>query len=135
MPVYQSAEQLYETLMLLFEGVHTQDSAAALAVSKSRLIIRLRLSSPTAQVVINGRKNPPDIVYESTSLRPDLDVDLSADTLHRILLAELPLGKAIANKQMKVRGPVWKSFVLEGIFRGGQTLYPQILSKVGLNDP
>ena len=69
MPVYQSAEQLYETLMLLFESVHTQDPAAALAVSKSRLIIRLRLSSPNAEVVINGRKNPPDIVYGSTSLR------------------------------------------------------------------
>jgi hypothetical protein len=135
MPVYRNAEQLYDVLKLLFGRVHALDPEAAYAVSKSRLIVRLRLASPTAEVVINARKNPPEITYGNSSLRPDLDVDLTADALHHILLAELPLRKAIASKQMKVRGPVWKSFVLEGIFRSGQTLYPQILSEIGLNDP
>lgn len=131
MSVYHNAEQLYDVLKLLFGRVHALDPEAAHAVSKSRLIVRLRLASPTAEVVINGRKNPPEITYGNSSLRPDLDVDLTADALHHILLAELPLRKAIASKQMKVRGPVWKSFVLEGIFRSGQTLYPQILSELG----
>ena len=135
MTVYQSSQQLIGALQLLFGRVHARDPEAANAVSKSRLIIRLQLSAPSAQVVINGRKQPPEITYGSNSLRPDLDVDLSADALHFILLGELSLGKAISSKQMKVRGPIFKSFVLEGIFRSGQALYPQILSEIGLNSP
>ena len=112
MTSYQSSEQLLQVLKLLFGRVNTQNPEAADAVSKARLIIRLSLHEPAAEVVINGRKRPPEITYGPSSLRPDLDVDLSADALHNILLGELPLSKAVSSKQMKARGPIWKSFVL-----------------------
>jgi len=132
MAVYKNSDQLNASLRVLFEHVHRQDPAAAEAVSKSKLIIRLRFNSPTAEVVINGRKNPPHVTYGPSPLRPDLDVDLVADAFHRILLAELPLSKALANGQMKVRGPIWKSFVLEGIFHSCQAIYPAMVSEMGI---
>jgi hypothetical protein len=132
MAIYKTSQQLSKSLQLLFERVYQQDPAAAEAVSKSNLIIRLRLSAPKAEVVINGRKNPPQITYGNSSLKPDLDVDLTADALHYILLGELPLGKALANGQMKVHGPVWKSFVLANIFHSGQAIYPALAGEIGL---
>ena len=106
------------------------DPQVAKQVSHARLIIRLRMTDPPAEVLINGRKDLPQIFYGSTTLRPDLDIELPAEIFHRIMLAELPLGRALASGQMKVRGPIWKSFVLQEIFQSGQREYPQVLKSI-----
>jgi len=130
MDIYQDSERLYQVLRRLFTQVESQNPGAGDAISKARLILRLRTSDPITEVTINGRRNPPQIIYGTSPLRPDLEVVMSARALHAILLAELPLGKAVSNRQVKVRGPVWKSFVLEGIFQSGQAIYPQILAEI-----
>jgi hypothetical protein len=126
MPVYQNPEQLYLNMQQLFDQLASKDGSAAEAVANSRLMIRLHTYAPEAEILINGRKNPVDITYGASKLRPDLDFLLSADALHYILLGELSLKRALTSGQLKVRGPAFKSFVLEGIFRQGQELYPQI---------
>jgi len=127
MPYYDDSGHLLRNLKSLFERIRIEEPEATRAVSDSRLIIRLKFSSPQAEIVINGRHNPVQVYYNSGSLRPDLDISLPADALHKILLAELSLKKALASGQMSVRGPVFKTFALEDIFRKGQALYPQIL--------
>lgn len=131
MPVYSSGELLQSTLHLLFHRVG-QDPQAVKAVVGSKLILRLRISAPVAEVVVNGRKNPPEIRYEKTTLRPDLEIELSADALHRILSGELRLSSAVAARQLIVRGPIFKTFVFEEIFHSAQRYYPEVLAEVGL---
>jgi hypothetical protein len=133
MPVFTDSNQLNSCLKELFTRVGEKNPDATRQVSTSHLVIRLRLVSPDAEVVINGRKDPAQIIYGGTSLRPDLDVQMSADTMHAILLAKLPLGKAFAGGQMKVRGLVMRSFVMEDVFHSGQAIYPQILREQGVN--
>jgi hypothetical protein len=130
--VYKNSEQLYDSMKLLFSRVTEKDSAAATKFAAARLIIRMRILDHAAEVVINGRKNPPQATYGASSLRPDLDIELKADALHQILLGELPLGKAVGTNQIKLRGPVWKSFVLADLFHDGQDVYPQVLREMGL---
>ena len=133
MAFYRDSDQLYNSLSMLFERIHSQGDSSAQAVSASRLVIRLRMTAPAGVVLINGRKSPPQITFGNIHMQPDLDIDLPADSLHAILLTELSLKKALVSGQMKVRGPVWKSYVLEDIFRQGQMLYPQVLKDQGLN--
>ncbi len=125
MSVYADSEQLTRVLRALFERV-SQDPAAVKALVEARLIIRLQTSDPAAVVVLNGRKNPPQLSYSVNGLMPDLDVQTSADALHQILGREMRLRAAVATRQIQVRGPVWKSFVLEAIFRSAQALYPEV---------
>lgn len=129
MPVYKSSEQLSEKLQTLFDRIGSQDPQAGEAVVKSRLLIRLRTTNPTVEILVNGRTNPVRITYGETKLNPDLDIELAADVLHKILMDELSLKKAFTGGKLKVRGPVMKSFVLEGIFRQGQEYYPQIFEE------
>jgi len=126
MPVFQTSEHLTRVMQALFDQVG-QDSAAIRALVKSHLIIRLRITDPQALVEINGRKNPPQLSYAASALQPDLDIQVSADTLDKILRRELRLSAAVAARQLSVHGPVWKSFVLESIFRSAQALYPKVL--------
>jgi putative sterol carrier protein len=130
MPIYPNSEILQTTLNNLFHRVG-QDPEAVKSVVSSKLILRLNVSAPAADVLINGRKNPPSISYGKTTLRPDLEISLSADALHQILLGELRLSSAVASKQLVVKGPIFKSFVFEDIFHSAQAIYPSLLKEMG----
>lgn len=131
MPVYANSDQLYQNLKVLFNRIQAQDPASNQSLLAARIVIRILCTQPAGEVWIDGRRPPVQISYQRSALRPDLDVELSADTLHQILLAELPLRKALGSGQMKVRGPLWKLPALEGILHRGQAMYSQVLREFG----
>jgi putative sterol carrier protein len=133
MAIYQDSQQLYDSMKTFFRRIGEEYPSAAGEVSKAKLIIRLSTSAPPTAITLNGRKTPPEVSYGDSTLRPDLAIDLTAEALHYILLGELSLTKALASGQLKVSGPVWKSFVLEGVFHHGQAIYPQILKEMGMD--
>jgi len=133
MPVYTSSDQLYSALKLLFSRVAEEDASAASTVTKSKLIMRMRTSSPVTEICFNGRQKPLQIIYGASSLRPDIELELPADLLHGILLSEITLRKAYASGKIKLRGPIWKAFVFDNIFHAGQMVYPQVLREQNIN--
>jgi hypothetical protein len=132
MPIYQTTEQLYACAQQLFERIQRDDPEAARPLQASRLAIRLKVREPNGEILINGRSRPLITHFGSNSTRPDLDIELSGDTLHQILLGQLAIAKALGSKQLKAKGPVWKAAVLADLFRQGQTIYPDILREQGL---
>lgn len=139
MPKYLTTGQLGEVLQALFARVQAQGPQALESLTRSKMIIRLNISQPVvmkpdAVVVINGRTQVPQVTYEKTILRPDLDVDLSSESLHFILTGELRLSKALAQGLMRVRGNVLKSKVLEDILHLCQAEYPQVLMELDQGD-
>ena len=133
MAVFRDSEQLNTVLKSLFSFIKEDDPESVKSVSSAHLIIRLHIKQPEAEVWINGRKNPVAAEYGKSSLRPDLDVELNADAFHQIMQGTLPLGKALASGQMRVKGPIYKSFVLQDIFHRGQAIYPQLVEKLGID--
>ena len=131
MAVYVDAEQVYTYLEALFALIAEKEPGAADAVLASRLVIRLRCSEPDAEITINGRQRPLETTYGPTRLRPTLDIELAADTLHAIMLGELGLRKALAGGLLEVRGPVWKAKALADLFYQAQDLYRQVLQEQG----
>jgi len=128
MTVYQSSERLTENLRALFEQIHARDGAATRAIADARLVIRIRTHTPATEITIDGRKTPVTVSYTTTRFHPDLDIELSADVLHAVLMGEQSMKTAFTRGLLKVKGPFWKAFALEGIFRQGQRLYPQIFT-------
>lgn len=127
-------DPLIRPLRRLFERMAAETPEATRAVSSSRLIIRLKLHTPEAEILINGRRHPAQVSYGPTSTRADLDIDLPADGLHKILLRELSLKQALVSGQMRVRGPIFKTFALEELFHRGQALYPEVLRELDQQD-
>ncbi len=128
MPFYADDRQLYTCLKALFAHIQADSPGGIDALLDSRLIIRLRCTAPAAQVTINSRRRPPHVAYGPSSLRPDLEADLAADTLHHILLNELSMKEAIATGLMQVRGPIWKTSTLADLIRAGRQFYPGLQS-------
>jgi len=86
---------LYTCFEALFTQIGEVDPNAADDVLKAKIAIRFHCSEPQADIVINGRKRPLQIYYGSSIIKPQLDIELSGDTLHEILLGTLCLSKAI----------------------------------------
>ena len=131
MPYYHDSNQLLEMMQAVFSQVARDNPQATNVLSDSKLILRLKISDPALDVTFNGRKKPPEITYGKTPLRPDLDVSLSADSLHAIMLGDLPLGSALGSGKMKVQGNVIKSFVMKDIFQQAQRVYPELWNTNG----
>lgn len=131
MPIYQDSEQLYACLRLLFERLRQQDGAMR-PLKSSRLVIRLQYTLPAAEVTVDARHNPVQVVYGPAPMRPTLDVSLAADTFHQILLDELSLRTAVSSKQVTMNGPFIKAMPMVELFRQGQRHYAGILREQGL---
>ena len=131
MAVYVDSEQLYTYVEALFALIAEKNPGAADAVLASRLVIRLRCTEPDAEITLNGRRRPLETTFGPTPLRPTLDIELAADTLHAIMLGELGIGKAVTGGLLEVRGPVWKAKALADLFHQAQELYLQVLQEQG----
>jgi hypothetical protein len=129
---FSDSEQFYTTTKALFARIAEEDPGAADAILASHLVIRVRSSDPEAEITINGRKRPLQTTFGPSPVRPTLDIELAADTLHQIMLGEQSMKKALADGRLKVRGPAWKAMALADLFRRGQTLYPEVLRERGL---
>jgi hypothetical protein len=131
MSVYTDSEQFHSYLKALFALIAEKNPGAADAVLASRLVIRLRCTEPDAEITLNGRQRPLETTFGPTHLRPTLDIGLTSDTLHAIMLGDLGLKKAVAAGLLEVRGPVWKAKALADLFRQAQELYLQVLRERG----
>lgn len=132
MAFYDDSEQLYGSMRLLFARIEEEEPGAAGAMLASRLVIRLRCTTPDAEITINGRQRPVQTTFGPSSVRPTLDIELAADTLHEILLGQLSLRTALGNGLLRIRGPALKAMVLADLFRRGQVIYPEVLRTKGL---
>jgi putative sterol carrier protein len=65
--------------------------------------------------------------FGENGVKPDLEIDMTSDTFHKILLDEMSLRTALGNGQMKVRGAIWKAMTLGDLFTVSRKCYPDIL--------
>ena len=132
MPFFKSTEQLHAAMRTLFARIGENDPHAADGILKARLVICLRTSEPKGEIALDGRLAPLKASFGPSALRPELDIQMSADTLHRILLGQLALGKALSGGLLKVKGPILKTLPLAELFHQGQRFYPDVLRELGL---
>lgn len=132
MPIYASTEQLYQCANLLFEQIQREDPKAADTFMAAKLVVRLQCTAPSGDIVLNGRTRPIATTFGPSSAKADLDITLTADTLHEILLGQLGIAKALGGGRLVVKGPIWKATALADLFRQGQTIYPKILKSQGI---
>ena len=134
MAFYKNSEQFETTLKLLFDRVQKTYPQTAEDLERVKLILRFSCSDPAADILINGRRHPATVTFGENRVRPEVDVQLTADTLHNILLGELKLSRALSSGSLKIRGPARKTLAVAGLFHQCQKLYPEVLSEKGLSN-
>lgn len=130
MPAFNDAEHLYATMRALFNRLETLDRDASAPLLRSRLIIQLATSHPDALVTLDASNNHLQRHFGQSPVQPQLTIRLDGDTLDKILSGRLPLTKALGQKSVQVKGPIWKSMPLADLFRRSQEVYSAVRDDV-----
>ncbi len=132
MPFYKNAEQIYAVMQGLMDHMRHETPNPVDTLSSSRLNVRILLADPDAEITFDGRKRPVDVAYGPANGRATLEISMTADHMHRILLDEYSIKKGFSSGELKVRGPVWKAMSFAETFEKGRKYYPQVLQELGL---
>ena len=122
MPVYADAEQLYRVLGRVFEKVK-ESPAAIESFTSSNLVIRLRLTDPDAEVLLDGRQPPLEVFFGARPGRADLELTMAADLLHDVWCGRRKLKDAFFGGQIQSSGNIFLAMNLTDLFREAERAY------------
>lgn len=122
--VYPDANVLRDVYSTMFASIADDDSMTRLV--DLGMVINFRLRDPDADIWVDGRSMPVDTSFASIGVDATLTARLSADSMHRLLLGTLPLGKAVMFRKLKVSGAKSQAMQLEPLLHACQAVYPQI---------
>ena len=132
MTVFADSSQLYAAADALFARMLQEHPQAIKPLYRSRLVARMKTWAPTGELLVNAHHNPLQTTFGPSTAKAEIEIELAADDLHRILLGELKMTKALGRGAITLRGPVFKAAPLAALFRRGQDIYPLVLQELGI---
>jgi putative sterol carrier protein len=131
MAVFASEQQLYDVLHSVFTRLSAEPEKIA-PFTHSNLVIRLNLSDPDAEVLIDGRQPPLEVFYGPRPGQANLEFSMSADLLHRIWMDEESTSAAFFSGRIKSKGSLLRASHFIDLFRQIEAIYPAIAAEYGL---
>ncbi|MSP13231.1 MAG: hypothetical protein EXR62_09780 [Chloroflexi bacterium] len=128
MPIYADDAEFYRVMRAVFQRLAQEDPQILASLSNASLIFRLRFHDPDATIMIDGRSNPPQVTFGEDHTQPDIDLAMSADTIHQVWLSQRRLRDALFTGAIQARGPLMRALILVPLFRRAEELYPRVLA-------
>ena len=108
MAYFKDAQEVYDTLGKLFEGI-AQDEELAASFRKANTIVQYDYREPDSTITIRIREDSPaEVDLGETDLEPEVVMSMDADVAHRFWLGKVNVTVALARGQIKAKGPVAK---------------------------
>lgn len=130
MPIFVDSEDFY-TVMKRMADALVQDEPAVQAFKRANMTVRFRSTDPKAEMVLDGRHNPVQVLFGQQPLRADLDIALTSDLLHELLLGRRRIRDAFMAGEIKVSGNIFRALQLAEPLRHVEAIYPQVLREMG----
>jgi putative sterol carrier protein len=132
MPFYANADTFYPIIKEVFARIEQESPHAIHGLMRSKLIVRLKLTHPMAEITLNGRRATFQAMYGPSKLLADLDAHFTGDTLHKIFLGQWTLAHALNIGQLRINGPILKALEMAELFEAAKKIYPAVLKERGM---
>ena len=129
--VYSSQEILYAVLNDVFEAV-AQTPQNIDAFTSTHLVVRIRISEPEGEILLDGRASPMEVFYGERPGKANLEISMQGDLLHSIWTGAESTAGAFMSGKIKTRGNIMKAMKLVDLFRECERVYPEIARVHGL---
>ncbi|MFK7919336.1 MAG: SCP2 sterol-binding domain-containing protein [Ilumatobacter sp.] len=126
--VYADAADFEALFTQMFDQIESDDPDAMNELVDQQMVIRFKLKSPGVELWIDGRSKPVHASFGTGRNTADLTAELSANSLHELLLGTLGLAQGLLFRKIKVRGDKGKAMKLESLLHAMQTVYPDLVS-------
>lgn len=130
MAIFASPEAFYAVMQEMAERM-AQDAETVASFRKARIVVRFRGTDPTVEMVLDGSHNPVRALFGPQTVKVDLDLSLTTDLLHELLLERVRIRDAFMAGQIKVSGNVFRAMQLADPLHAVQRIYPQVLTDFG----
>lgn len=127
MPIYSDSEQLYAVMRRVFAEV-SKRPAAIESFTRSNLVVRLTLTEPDAEVLLDGRQPPLEVFFGTRPGKADLDLRMETEVLHAVWSGQRRLRDAIFGGQIQTSGSLFNAMNLVDLFREAEEAYSRILA-------
>lgn len=124
---YADAAEFEALFTEMFDRITSDDADGLDELVEQQMVIRFRVSRPDVELWVDGRSMPVHTSFGPSDLDATLTAELSADSLHDLLLQKLPLAQALLFRKVKVRGSKSKAMRLEGLLHTMQSVYPGLV--------
>lgn len=127
---YHSPEQLRDVAETLIDRM-AQDARAGTDLSSSGMLIAINVREPNLVIQLDGRHNPASVAFGPGGEKPNLEIGLKSETLHKIWLGQLRVRDAYFGGKISTKGNVFSAMKLADMFHEAERLYPIILREKG----
>lgn len=125
MTVFRSADHFYTVMQDVFDEVAAHPKNIE-SVTRSNLVIRIRTTSPDAEVLIDGRQPPLEVFFGERPGAANVEIALPADLLHDMWLGKVSTRESFFNGKIKTRGNMLKLMKLTELFFEAERVYPAV---------
>jgi hypothetical protein len=135
MPYFQDADEVYAHIGRLLQGL-VEDPDTARALARADTIVQFRLRQPDAQLTLRTPQGeePGQVDLGESRLRAEVVLQMDADVAHRMWLGELNMAVALANGDVRARGPNAKILAVVPLVKPAQPRYRAQLEEAGRAD-
>ncbi|MEA2323621.1 MAG: hypothetical protein QOD81_3471 [Solirubrobacteraceae bacterium] len=135
MPYFTDADDVYAHLGRFMQELAT-DPELAPALKRADTTLQLRMRAPDSVVTVRPplEDQPPQVDLGETSLQPEVVLQMDADTAHRFWLGDVNIAVALANGDVRARGPVAKILKIVPLVKPGFPRYRAQLEASGRED-
>lgn len=134
MGYFKDADEVYETLGKLIEGLANDDELAP-KFRKANTIVRYDYAEPESAITVRLQEGQPgDVDFGDTAMEPEVTMTMKADTAHRFWLGKVNVTVALARGEIKARGPVAKILRLVPLAKPAFPRYKAQLEAQGRQD-
>ena len=125
MPVYADAAELYAALQRVFDTIKERPGAIE-SFTGSNLVVRLRLTDPDAEALLDGRQPPLEVFFGPRPGKADLELTMAADTLHELWSGQRRLKDLFFSGQIQTSGNLFRAMALADLFREAERAYARL---------
>jgi len=123
MSTFQNEEQFYQVVRMATERLAEIPERTA-SFSHSNLVLRICLTNPTAELLLDGRQPPLEVFYGKSPGEANITLTLEADLLHELWLGKQDLRQMLFNGQIQTTGNLLRAVPIIDMLTAFQEVYP-----------
>lgn len=128
--IYADAAQFEALFTRMFDEIESSNPDGMDELVEQQMVIRFRLREPESELWVDGRSKPVQTSFGANDIDATLSAELTANSMHELLLGTLPLGRALMFRKLKVQGSKSKAMKLESLLHAMQAVYPGLADEM-----
>ncbi len=128
MAYFSSSEKLQDILQNFFKLL-ANDANIGPKLKTSNLIVKFNYTEPALSLTIDCTQEPIQILANDTTLKPEVEMTMKADTAHKFWFGKVNLVIALTRREITAKGSIPKVLKLLPVIKPAYALYPQYIQE------